>query len=103
MSRFLPYDEALTMAQSLGLANNKEWRMWRKGGARPPNVPSAPDQTYNHDGWLGWEHWLRHVRPDPGAHTPVQATPTARRLRKRGATDAGSTNTGTPRGKQQRR
>ena len=25
---------------------------------RPPNMPSAPDQTYRDAGWQGWGHWL---------------------------------------------
>ena len=26
--------------------------------ARPANVPSNPNQTYKHDGWQGYGHWL---------------------------------------------
>ena len=58
MSKFLPYAEALAVAQSLRLANRKEWHAWGKEGLRPANVPAAPDQTYKHDGWEGWGHWL---------------------------------------------
>ena len=57
-SKFLPFDEALTMVQSLGLANKVEWKAWCKEGMRPPNVPAAPDTVYTHDGWQGWGHWL---------------------------------------------
>ena len=55
---FLPFDEALAVAQSLGLASQKEWRVWSKEGLRPPNVPSRPDQIYKDGGWQGWVHWL---------------------------------------------
>ena len=58
MSKFLPFDEALAVARSLGLANVFEWRQWCKEGMRPPNVPSHPDRTYNDSGWQGWVHWL---------------------------------------------
>ena len=58
MSRFLPYGEALAVAQSLGLANSREWKAWCKEGTRPPNVPADPSDTYKHDGWQGWGHWL---------------------------------------------
>ena len=58
MSTFLPFDDALAVAQSLGLASEKEWRVWNKEGLRPPNVPSAPDRTYKDAGWQGWGHWL---------------------------------------------
>ena len=55
---FLPFEEALAAARSLGLANKKEWEVWRKSGARPPNVPSAPDRIYKDHGWQGLGHWL---------------------------------------------
>ena len=55
---FLPFGEALAVARSLGLASSTEWAAWCKEGLRPPNVPSAPDQTYKDRGWQGWGHWL---------------------------------------------
>ena len=55
---FLPFTEALAVAQSLNLANQKEWRVWCKEGMRPPNVPTCPDRTYKNGGWQGWGHWL---------------------------------------------
>ena len=58
MSKFLPYEEALAVAQSLGLATRVEWKAWGKEGMRPANVPSNPNRTYKHDGWQGWGHWL---------------------------------------------
>ena len=54
MSKFLPFDEALDVAQALGLASAKEWKMWSKEGMRPPNVPSNPNATYKNGGWQGW-------------------------------------------------
>ena len=24
----------------------------------PPNIPSAPDQTYKDKGWINWPDWL---------------------------------------------
>ena len=58
MSKFLPFDEALAMAQSLGLTSAREWRVWCKEGRRPPNVPTQPNRTYKDGGWQGWGHWL---------------------------------------------
>jgi len=58
MSTFLPFAEALAVAQSLGLASSTEWRVWCKEGMRPPNMPSHPDTTYKDGGWQGWGHWL---------------------------------------------
>ena len=40
MSKFLPFNEAVAVARSLGLASVFEWRVWCKEGMRPPNVPS---------------------------------------------------------------
>ena len=57
-SKFAPFGQALTFAQSLGLANKKEWKVWCKEGRRPPNVPSHPNATYKDGGWQGWGHWL---------------------------------------------
>ena len=91
---FLPFDEALLVARSLGLAGKVEWKAWCKEGMRPPNVPSNPDKTYKHDGWQGWGHWLRHATPD-SATAPAR-TPAAR---KRPATGGAA---GTGSGKRQR-
>ena len=57
-SKFVPFGQALTFAQSLGLAGKTEWRVWCKEGRRPPNVPTHPDATYKDGGWQGWGHWL---------------------------------------------
>ena len=43
--RFLPFEEALAVARSLGLAGMsgvKEWKVWCKAGGCPPNVPRCP-------------------------------------------------------------
>ena len=55
---FLPFKQALLYAHSLKLKGEKAWRVWSKSGARPANIPSAPDQVYKHDGWQGYGHWL---------------------------------------------
>ena len=58
MGKFLPFNEALAAAQSLGLASKAEWCAWCQEGMRPPNVPSNPNATYKDGGWQGWVHWL---------------------------------------------
>ena len=55
---FLPFKQALLYARSLKLKSGKDWRVWCKSGARPVNIPSNPDVTYEHDGWQGYRHWL---------------------------------------------
>ena len=56
--KFLPFQEALAVARSLGLASLKEWEVWCKEGRRPANVPAAPRQVYKDGGWQGYGHWL---------------------------------------------
>ena len=73
--KFLPFGEARRVARRLRLVSSTEWRAWCRCGARPVNVPAAPDQVYEHDGWAGYAHWLR--RPRPGAATTT-ATAAAR-------------------------
>ena len=55
---FLPFGEALAVAQSLGLTSEKEWRAWSEGTLRPPTVPADPGTIYKDAGWQGWGHWL---------------------------------------------
>ena len=57
-SKFAPFNQALTFAQSLGLAGQDEWRARSKQGRRPPNVPANPDRICEGGGWQGWGHWL---------------------------------------------
>ena len=56
--RFLPFEEAQAVAQSLNLANVFEWKAWCKEGTRPANVPTHPERTYKDGVWQGWVHWL---------------------------------------------
>ena len=98
---FLPFAEALRAARQLRLVSQKEWQLWCRTGARPANMPAAPDKVYVHDGWMGWVHWLCHANLGPPT-TPALA-PTARKRAAPGRT-AGSTRTpGRNGGKRQRR
>ena len=97
-SKFAPFDQALDFARSLGLAGEKEWRVWCKEGRRPPNVPSHPGTTYKDTGWQGWGHWLHHANLD--AHTAPATAPTARKRAAPGGADTPSPGTG--RGKRRR-
>ena len=94
---FLPFDEALRAARQLRLVSQKEWNLWCRTGARPVNMPTRPDRTYMHDGWMGWVHWLYHANLGP-APAPA-AAPTAR---KRAAPGRTST-PGKGKGKRRRR
>ena len=55
---FLPFKKALVYAHSLKLKSQTEWKDWAKTGVRPANMPSRPDETYKHDGWQNYGHWL---------------------------------------------
>ena len=76
-AQFLPFDECLRVARQLQLVSENEWRLWCRSGARPANVPAAPDQSYVHDGWTGWVHWLDYANldaaPAPPAKRPAPA------------------------------
>ena len=58
MEQFLPFKEALVHARSWKLEGRSEWEAWAKSSACPANVPSRPEQTYKHEGWQGYGHWL---------------------------------------------
>ena len=55
---FLPFKKALLYARSLNLQTQTEWCAFSKSGARPANIPSAPQATYKHAGWQGHGYWL---------------------------------------------
>ena len=67
--QFLPFKEALLHARALKLKGVKDWQAWCKTDARPANMPSAPNKTYTHEGWLGYGHWLG-TGETPGSHKP---------------------------------
>ena len=54
----VPFEQAVAVARSLGLASENEWRAWCKEGMSHPNVPTAPDKTDMDGEWQGWSHWL---------------------------------------------
>ena len=56
--KFLPFEEALKVARSLRLSNQREWRDWCKAGNRPANIHTHPETMYKSSGWQGWVHWL---------------------------------------------
>jgi hypothetical protein len=60
-----PFDEAIQFVQTLKLSSYREWRAWCcLAGARPQDIPSAPERTYKDKGWKGWKHWLGNDRVD---------------------------------------
>ena len=76
---FLPFEEALVYARSLELTTKTQWVVWSKRGARPADIPSAPDKTYRDEGWEGWGHWLVAMG-DAAPATEPACLPFVRRL-----------------------
>ena len=56
--QFMPFKKALVYVRSLKLKAKSEWEAWCKSGVWEANIPSHPQQTYKHDGWQGYGHWL---------------------------------------------
>ena len=56
-TQWLPFGEALAVAQTLGpagMSGKREWNEWCKAGMRPAGVPSNPQSFYKDHGWQGW-------------------------------------------------
>jgi len=53
-----PYEEMKKWIISLGLQNEKEWRLWKKRNKVPSNFPKAPEAFYKNKGWKGWADFL---------------------------------------------
>ena len=52
------FEEARRFVWGLGLKSVKEWWEWSKSGLRPHDIPSAPDQVYEEEGWLSYGDYL---------------------------------------------
>jgi len=57
---WLPFEEARTYAQSLGLKNAKEWEKYCTSVKKPNNIPYDPPNAYK-DEWRGWSDWLGKI------------------------------------------
>jgi superfamily II DNA or RNA helicase len=58
-----PFTEARAWARALRLETSSDWRQLcadRLEGkpSKPLDIPSAPDQVYVEEGWIGWRDWL---------------------------------------------
>ena len=95
--KFLPFGEARRVARQLRFVSQTEWRLWCRSGARPANVPAAPDEVYGHGGWQGWCHWLGAAGLDAATASAV-APATNKRTARGGAGTPGQS-----RGKRRRR
>lgn len=58
VTAYLSFEEARAFARSLHLKKRAEWQTFARSPARPANIPSAPEKTYENSGWLTWDDWL---------------------------------------------
>jgi hypothetical protein len=58
--KYLPFEEARKLAQTLGIKGRKAWRVHHKSPLHsfPAGVPAHPDGIYQVHGWTGWKNWL---------------------------------------------
>lgn len=48
----LPYEQAKSYVQAIGIKSWDDYRKWSKGGDRPTNIPAAPNSAYHEfEGW----------------------------------------------------
>ncbi|XRB23540.1 methyltransferase domain-containing protein [Pseudoscourfieldia marina] len=57
-SSFRSFEGARTYVRTLGLKSEKEWRAWKKSGARPNDIPSDPYAMYASSGFTSWGDFL---------------------------------------------
>ncbi|HFS6877804.1 TPA: DEAD/DEAH box helicase family protein [Legionella pneumophila] len=55
---FLSFELARAFVHTLGLKNARAWSLYCKSGNKPSNIPTAPEKTYKHSGWVSWGDWL---------------------------------------------
>jgi len=58
-----PFEAARIFARKLKLSGEDEWRKYCRGqlpekGIRPEDIPSNPNRTYRHCGWINWGDFL---------------------------------------------
>jgi superfamily II DNA or RNA helicase len=53
-----PFEEAREFVRGLGLRSTAEWRKFSQTPQKPFDIPSAPNDIYDKNGWLSWGDWL---------------------------------------------
>ncbi|CDZ79871.1 hypothetical protein BN1013_00371 [Candidatus Rubidus massiliensis] len=61
--KFRPFEDALSFVHKLDLKTQGEWKDYCQGklqekGLKPTDIPSNPNITYKHQGWINYGHWL---------------------------------------------
>jgi hypothetical protein len=52
------FTEGRAYVRGLELGGEKGWKVWKKSGHRPSDIPARPDKTYRDAGWISWPDWL---------------------------------------------
>jgi hypothetical protein len=58
LREYRPFKEAREFARNLKFNSRKEWTEFTKSGKRPDDIPVAPNQVYEDEGWVGMGDWL---------------------------------------------
>ena len=58
---FRSFEDARAYVHTLGLKSYREWNAWRKSGARPHDIPSAPQTMYASSGWTSYPDFLGYA------------------------------------------
>ncbi len=61
-SQFKEFKEAKEFARSLGLKSEKDWKEYKKSGAKPDDIPAKPEKVYKNYGWCGFMDWLGYTQ-----------------------------------------
>ena len=52
------FRDARGFVRGLKLRNSQEWRAFSTSIHRPPDIPAAPERTYEHEGWISFTDWI---------------------------------------------
>ena len=59
--KFRTFEDARTYVRELGLKSWEKWKEWSSSGARPHDIPSHPETTYESSGWTSWGDFLGYA------------------------------------------
>jgi hypothetical protein len=70
--QYRPFKRARTFVRRLGLKSRAYWSDYCRSGKKPDDIPTYPNETYAHSGWVGMGDWLGAGRIAPGQHRPFK-------------------------------
>ena len=54
---FWPFEKAHAYVLALGFTRVRQYTEWKQAGAKPDEIPSIPQRTYE-EKWVDWPYWL---------------------------------------------